>query len=73
MTTETEDDQCTVVKADMIRDNNINFVHIGNHNWNLVLYMLFGIRQSVMVSKYDDDVFQLSQLDFTKKVNYPLD
>jgi hypothetical protein len=51
----------------------MNFVHIGNHNWNLVLYMLFGIRQSVMVSKYDDDVFQLSQLDFTKKVNYPLD
>lgn len=51
----------------------MDFVHIGNHNWNLVLYMLFGIRQSVVGAMYDDDVFCLTDLDFSAKLNYPLD
>jgi hypothetical protein len=25
-------------------DDKMDFVHIGNYNWNLVLHMLFGIR-----------------------------
>jgi len=25
-------------------DEKMDFVHFGNHNWNLVLHMLFGIR-----------------------------
>ena len=30
------------------------FVHFGNDSWNLVLHMLFGIRQSVHSVRYDD-------------------
>lgn len=30
------------------------FIHFGNDNWNLVLQMLFGIRQSVVSCRYDD-------------------
>ena len=56
-----------------MKDKNMDFVHIGNHNWNLVLYMLFGIRQSVVGAMYDDDVFQLTDTDFTAKLNYPLE
>ncbi len=51
----------------------MDFVHFGNHNWNLVLYMLFGIRQSVVGAMFDDDVYQLTSKDFSCKFNYPLD
>lgn len=51
----------------------MDFVHIGNHNWNLVLNMLFGIRQSVVGAMYDDDIFQLSEKDYSVKFHYPLE
>ena len=47
----------------------MDFVHIGNYNWNLVLHMLFGIRQSV-VTAINDDVFQLVENDYTDKRSY---
>jgi hypothetical protein len=50
----------------------MDFVHFGNHNWNLVLHMLFGIRQSV-VSVKNDDVFQLTDKEFTSKLRYELE
>ena len=53
-------------------DNKMDFVHFGNHNWNLVLHMLFGIRQSV-VSVKNDDVFQLTDKEFTCKLRYELE
>jgi 1-phosphatidylinositol-4-phosphate 5-kinase len=50
----------------------MDYVHFGNHNWNLVLHMLFGIRQSV-VSVKNDDVFQLTDKEFTCKLRYELE
>lgn len=47
----------------------MDFVHIGNSNWNLVLHMLFGIRQSV-VTAMNDDVYQLSEKDYSDKRRY---
>ena len=39
------------------------FIHFGNDNWNLVLHMLFGIRQSVH-SVMHDDVYRLTDAEF---------
>lgn len=47
----------------------MDFVHIGNYNWNLVLHMLFGIRQSVVTAK-NDDVYDLQESDFSDKRSY---
>lgn len=51
------------------KDAKMDFVHIGNYNWNLVLHMLFGIRQSVVTAK-NDDVYDLSESDFSDKRAY---
>jgi hypothetical protein len=51
----------------------MDFVHVGNHKWNLVLYMLFGIRQSVISVRYEDSLFQLHESDYTAKIIYPFD
>ena len=48
------------------------FVHFGNDNWNLVLHMLFGIRQSVHSVMYDD-VYQLTDAEFKSKQRYELE
>lgn len=48
------------------------FVHFGNDSWNLVLHMLFGIRQSVNSVRYDD-VFQLTESEFKSKQRYELE
>ena len=48
------------------------FVHFGNDNWNLVLHMLFGIRQSVHSVQYDD-VYQLTGTEFNSKYRYELE
>lgn len=47
----------------------MDFVHIGNYNWNLVLHMLFGIRQSV-ITAMNDDVFDLTDADYGDKRRY---
>ena len=47
----------------------MDFVHIGNGNWNLVLHMLFGIRQSV-ITAIADDVFDLTDADIRDKRAY---
>ncbi len=39
-------------------------VHFGNDSWNLVLHMLFGIRQSVH-SVQHDEVFKLDTAEFS--------
>jgi hypothetical protein len=49
----------------------MDFVHIGNYNWNLVLHMLFGIRQSVLTA-INDDVYQLTDKDFVDKRAYEM-
>lgn len=48
------------------------FIHFGNDNWNLVLHMLFGIRQSVHSVMYDD-VYQLTDAEFKSKFRYELE
>ena len=48
------------------------FIHFGNDNWNLVLHMLFGIRQSVHSVMYDD-VYQLTDAEFQSKFRYELE
>lgn len=50
----------------------MDFVHIGNHNWNLVLHMLFGIRQSVVIASRAEDVYKLQDEDFKEKIHYDL-
>ena len=48
------------------------FIHFGNENWNLVLHMLFGIRQSVHSVMYDD-VYELTDAEFKSKFRYELE
>lgn len=49
-----------------------SFVHFGNDNWNLVLHMLFGIRQSVH-SVMHEAVYQLNDREFAAKFRYELE
>ena len=47
----------------MVDKNERTFVHFGDDNWNLVLHMLFGIRQSVHSVMFDQ-VYQLTENEF---------
>ncbi len=49
-----------------------SFVHFGNDNWNLVLHMLFGIRQSVHLVMHES-VYQLTDREFSSKFRYELE
>ena len=44
----------SLVKVQNKSKKDTTFVHFGNDSWNLVLHMLFGIRQSVHSVRYDD-------------------
>lgn len=48
------------------------FVHFGDDNWNMVLHMLFGIRQSVHSVMFDQ-VYQLTENEFQSKYRYELE
>lgn len=48
-----------------------SFIHIGHDNWNLVLHMMLGIRQSVR-NVMHEEVFELIDADFERKYVYEL-
>jgi 1-phosphatidylinositol-4-phosphate 5-kinase len=48
-----------------------SFIHIGHDNWNLVLHMMLGIRQSVR-NVMHEEVFELIDQDFERKYCYEL-
>lgn len=48
-----------------------SFIHIGHDNWNLVLHMMLGIRQSVR-NVMHEEVFELLDADFERKYVYEL-
>jgi hypothetical protein len=51
------------------KNSEMDFVHIGNYNWNLVLHMLFGIRCSVNLA-LDENFYDLAEKDFADKRMY---
>ena len=53
--------QVTITKMNDTKDK--AFVHFGDDNWNLVLHMLFGIRQSVHSVMFDQ-VYELTENEF---------
>lgn len=53
------------------RNNGKSFIHIGHDNWNLVLHMMLGIRQSVR-NVMHEEVFELIDADFQRKYVYEL-
>ena len=48
-----------------------SFIHIGHDNWNLVLHMMLGIRQSVRNVMFEE-CFELLTEDFQRKYCYEL-
>ena len=48
-----------------------SFIQIGHDNWNLVLHMMLGIRQSVR-NVMHEEVFELIDADFQRKYVYEL-
>jgi 1-phosphatidylinositol-4-phosphate 5-kinase len=48
-----------------------SFIHIGHDNWNLVLHMMMGVRQSVNNVK-NEEAFELVDQDFERKYCYEL-
>lgn len=54
------------------RSNENSFVTFANENWNLVLHMLFGIRQSCH-SVMHEEVYELTETEFSGKFRYELD
>lgn len=51
--------------------SNKAFIHIGHDNWNLVLHMMLGVRQSVR-NVMHEEVFELIDQDFDRKYCYEL-
>lgn len=47
-------------------------IHFGSDNWNLVLHMLFGIRQSVHSVQYDK-VMKLDTVEFKQKTVFEIE
>ena len=56
-------------KSQQAKNSEMDFVHIGNYNWNLVLHMLFGIRCSVNLA-LDENFYDLAEKDFCDKRMY---
>ena len=55
----------------MAKGKDKSFIHIGHDNWNLVLHMMLGIRQSVR-NVMHEEVFELLEADFQRKYCYEL-
>ncbi len=61
----------SIIHKPLYKTPSKSFIHIGHENWNLVLHMMLGARQSAMNVRHEE-VFDLLDQDFERKYRYEL-